>query len=89
MSIGTSTSTGPRLIAPVTTGRVMAADIAPVAAATDPGTAADIVRAAAATAVDTAAATEAVEATTAAERIRGDNAQRAGFLIVAPAAYAL
>jgi hypothetical protein len=67
----------------------MAADIAPVAAATDPGTAVDIVRAAAAIAVDTAAATEAVEATTAAERIRGDNAQPAGFLIVAPAAYAL
>jgi hypothetical protein len=66
MSIGTSTligtSTGRRLIAPVTapTGLATAADIAQVAAATGPGTAAIIVRAGAAIAVEaTAADTEA------------------------------
>jgi hypothetical protein len=97
MSIGTSTSTGRRLIAPVTaaaTGPDTAA-IAQVAGAIGP-VAADIALAAAAiAAAGTAAATEvaagigAAAAVAIADRPDRDRSQRTAFLIVARQAAAL
>jgi hypothetical protein len=99
MSIGTSTgplfTIGRPPTAPATTGRAtvtigpaMAATDLATAAATGPVTAA-VTAAAGTEVVIVAAAIAPGAAATAAERIRGDSAQRAAFLIVAPPARAL
>jgi hypothetical protein len=88
MSIGTSTFTGRLAIAPVTaaaTGPATAAAIGPVEAATDPvGVAIGAATAAVIAAVEVIAGA----AVAIAERIRGNGAQQAVSLIVAPSAVA-